>query len=393
MAAEFDPFNPEVRIDPYPWYRRIREAEPVHQSLAGYWFVSAFAEADSVLRDRRFGRDFSQFLDVQMGGGQLRDLFNSFLFFMDPPSHTRLRTLVAGAFTRDSVRRLRPNIEAITEALIAAARAKASMDVILDLAEPLPIQVICELLGLPESDRKLIHGWSRDLSAALEFVLTPEIVDKASAAALEATAYFRELISDRRRRPQDALIDRLIAVEIDGETLTEREIIGTSIFLFGAGHETTTCLIGNAVLALLDHPAEREKLLEDPSLAPRAVEEFLRFDSPVQMTGRIAREDVTLGGRMIAAGNVVIVVLGAANRDPARFQDPDRLDIIRPNNTSLSFGGGIHFCLGSMLARAEAEIAIPALLRTFPKLRLRSDTVSWRTTLVLRGATSLPIEW
>ncbi len=393
MAVEFDPFHPDVRKNPYPHYRAIREADPVHHSSLGYWFVSTYAEADAVLRDRRFGRDFRQFLDLQMGSGPLRNLFDAFLFFMDPPDHTRLRMLVTGAFTPATVRRLRSRIELTASRLIDRIGNARRMDIIEDLAAPLPVQVICELLGLPDHVREHAPAWSRDLSAALEFVLTPEVVERGNTAAIEAGAYLQELIKKRRAHPEEGLFDRLIAMEIDGQRLTDQEIIGTSIFLFGAGHETTTCLIGNAVLALVQHCEQLQKLKGNPTLAARAIDEFLRYDAPVQMTGRIAREDVVVGEHTVPAGSVVAVILGAANRDPARFANPDTLDLERTDNTSLSFGGGVHYCLGSMLARTETEIAITTLLKRLPTFQLESPDVSWRDTLVLRGASALPIVW
>ncbi len=389
---DFNPYDSSVRLDPYPAYRQLREQDPVHKSALGLWFVSRYADADFVLRDRRFGRDFDRFLDTQIGRiGPLRDLFAGMMLYRDPPDHTRLRGLVAKAFTPRVVSSLEPFVKQIVNDLLDDGIARGHMDVIGELAYPLPVLVICQLLGIPAEDRQLFRLWSRDLSAALDYMLTPDVVARADEAARESTDYLRGLITDRRRFPQQDLASLMIQAEQDGGHLTEMEIISTCIFLFGAGHETTTGLIGNSVLALLLNPDQQALLTRKPALIASAIDELLRFDSPVQMAGRVAIERVDLGGRCIEEGDVVVALLGAANRDDERFVDPDRLDVMRTSVTPLSFGGGLHYCLGAWLAKVEARAALEALLTRSRDLSFASPELKWRQTVVLRSLESLPV--
>lgn len=388
---EFNPYDPEVHADPYPFYRDLRARDPVHRSSLGLWFVSRYDDAERVLRDERFGRNFDRFLETQIGEGPLRALFDAMMLYKDPPDHSRLRGLVAKAFTPRMIHRMRDMVQQVVDDLLDARVATGHLDVVRDLGYPLPVTVICRMLGIPEGETAMFRDWSRDLAAALDYVLTPDIVACANTAAAAATAYLRDMLAHRRRNPGDDLLSHLAQAEEAGNHLSEMEVIGTSMFLFGAGHETTTGLIGNGTLALLRHPDELDRLRRDPSLIDTAVEELLRFDTPVQMAGRVAKEPVVIRDREIAAGDVVVVLLGAANRDPARFAQPDRLDIGRTDNAPLSFGGGIHFCLGAPLARMEARLALGALVARFADLRLETQRPEWRDTVVLRGLATLPV--
>jgi cytochrome P450 len=391
----FDPFLPDVIADPYPAYRRLRAADPVHLSPLGFWLLSRYDDCVMVLRDPRFGREgFEGVLESVYGSLPEEERVPRSMLFRDPPDHTRLRSLVNRAFTPRVVEGLRPRIEQIVDALLDRVQDSARMEVIADLAYPLPVTVISEMLGVPDGDRGAIRQWSADVARSLDAIGLPvptELVTRGRAARRALGEYFRSLIPERRRRPRADLLSQLIAVEEQGDTLSEGELLATCVLLYIAGHETTVNLIGNGLLALLRHPAELSRLRADPGLIPSAVEELLRFDGPVQRTARIAHTDLEIDGRRIAEGAMVVVLLGAANRDPAQFPDPDRLDVARADNRHIAFGFGIHFCLGAPLARLEAQIAFATLLRRAPRLALATGTPEWRDSQVLRGLTALPV--
>ena len=391
---EYNPFLPEYLENPYPMYHRLRAEDPVHRSALGFWVLSRYDDVVTVLRDPRFGRE--AIANVVRD----RELFQDqtgparSMLFRDPPDHTRLRSLVQKAFTPRVVEGLRPRVQAIVDGLLDEVTPAGTMDVIADVAYPLPVIVICEMLGVPASDRDAFKGWSLDVARSLDALVIPAetgIVERGVAARRAFGGYFRALIAERRRRPRPDLLSALIAAEEEGDKLSEAELLATCILLFVAGHETTVNLIGNGLLALLCHPAELARLRDDPKLAESAVEELLRYDGPVQRTGRVAKEDVVLDGHKIAAGELVLALVGAANRDPAHFREPDRLDVARADNRHIAFGWGIHFCLGASLARLEAQITLATLLRRMPRLRLQSETAHWRPTSVLRGLADLPV--
>jgi cytochrome P450 len=392
MVAEFNPYSPEFAGDPFAQYRRLRAEDPVHRSPLGAWFISRYADAHALLRDRRLGRDFSVFLNAQMGDTPLRRMLGSTMLYNDPPHHTRLRTLVSKAFTPRAVEAMAPRISTMVDDLLDAVAAAGRMDVVADLAYPLPVQVICDMVGIPRADHAILRTWSRDFAATLEFVLPPDVLARGNAAAVGSTDYLRALIRERRQRPADDVLTRLIAAEEEGQTLSEEEIISTCMLLFSAGHETTTGLIGNAVLTLLRHPEQMQRLATEPGRIRDAVLEFLRYEPSIHMTSRMAVADVEAGGTTIAAGDVVVVLLAAANRDPDRFADPDTFDVGRVDNEPLTFGGGLHHCLGNALARLETEIAIATLLRRCPALR-RADTdpPTWLDTVTIRGLKKLDV--
>ena len=392
-AVEFNPFLPEFIADPYPLYHRLRIEDPVHRSPMGFWVLTRYDDVTMALRDPRFGRaGFDELLRARFGESG----FDLSMLFRDPPDHTRLRMLVSKAFTPRVVERLRPRIQQVVDGLLDAVHPARAMDVIADLAYPLPVTVICEMLGVPGGDRARFRQWSEAIARSLDAIAMPgdpEIVERGNAARRALADYFRALIAERRQAPRADLLSELIAAEEQGDRLSEPELLATCMLLFVAGHETTVNLIGNGLLALLRHPAELRRLREDPSLVESAVEELLRYDGPAQRTGRMPSVDVEIDGRTIRKGDLLLAVIGAANRDPAHFPEPDRLDLTRGDNHHLAFGWGIHFCLGASLARAEAQLAINTVLRRMPALALATSAPEWREASALRGLRALPVGW
>jgi cytochrome P450 len=313
------------------------------------------------------------------------------MLLKDPPDHTRLRTLVHKAFTPRIIERLRDTVQSLTDALLDQAQEKGEMDVIEDLAFPVPVTVIADLLGVPASDRETFRRWSRDLAHTLELTDAQEIYVTGSKATVEFAAYFRELADERRRTPREDLLSALVAVEAEGDRLNEDELIAMCILLLIAGHETTVNLIGNGTLALLRNPDQFVRLQQDPTLIKAAVEELLRYDSPVQLTARWVMEDIEFNGHRMRKGQQIATLFGSANRDPERFANPDQLDIAREDNHHLAFGNGIHFCLGAPLARLEGQIVIGTLARRFPNMQMTTDSPPYRNTYVLRGLQHLPV--
>ena len=388
----FDPFNPVFLADPYPVYARLRSEAPVLR-LPSRWVLSRYGDIDAVLKSQSFGRGgYDQMILKAFGPGPLHESFSRWMLFMDPPNHTRLRSLATRAFTPRAVTQLRTSIQRLVNQLLDPLEASGGGDLVLTFAYPLPVMVICEMLGVPADDRDEFRIWSDALGRALQIsAATPELTAEANEAALRLTEYFRAMVAEQRQHPTDSLLSALIAAEDDGGRLTEDELLATAVLLFFAGHETTVNLIGNGSLALLRNRDQWELLRDDPDLARNAVEEFLRFETPVQTVGRVVLENVEIDGVPIPAGDTVSCLIGSANRDPARFPDPDRLDIRRKEIHHLGFAAGLHYCLGAALARVEAEIAFTALVRRFPNLRLASDTVSWRPNGVLRGLRNLMV--
>jgi cytochrome P450 len=313
------------------------------------------------------------------------------MVFADPPRHTRLRGLVTKAFTPRVVEGLRGRVQAIVDDLLARVEPAGELDVIADLAIPMPTMVIAELLGVPATDRDRLKAWSDDFAAFIGGPTGHDGIARADRAIRELTAYFGEAVAHWRREPGDNLISGLVAVEEWGDSLSADELLATCVILLVGGHETTTNLIGNGLLALLHHPDQLRQLRGDMALIGPAVEELLRYDSPAQMTTRLASEDLTLGGARIGAGQLVKLWLGAGNRDPARFPDPDRLDLGRADNRHLSFGHGIHFCVGAALARLEGQVALATLVERFPNLVLTGEPLAYHGTQVFRALKRLPV--
>jgi cytochrome P450 len=395
----FNPLSAVVIANPYPHYHRLRTLEPIHRSPLGFFVASRHADVSFVLRDKRFGKDFVGRMTRRFGPQVLDEpVYRSmrhWMLQMDPPDHTRLRGLVVKAFTARRVEDMRPRIQEVVDQTLDRIEPRGRMDLIADFALRLPVMVICDMLGIPEEDHEMIFSGARGGGRLLDPVpLSRAEIDQANDDNLATTAYFHGLFELRRRQPGDDLTTQLVHAEEEGHKLTNEELTANIILLFGAGHETTVNLIGNGLLALYRNPGQLQLLRENPALITNAIEELLRYDSSVQVTGRTTLEDVTVGGVDVAKGESVLCLLGAANRDPAVYADPDRLDITRPNVRPLSFGGGIHFCLGAQLARIEGAIAIATLLRRLPNLELDdAEHPDWRPTFVLRGLNRLPARW
>jgi len=392
----------EFRDDPYTFFELLRQHEPVHQTPFGVYLLSRHADAAAVVRDPRLSNNqensdlFRAFADANPPSDEGMDQMNSVvMLFMDPPDHSRLRGLVSKAFTPKMVERLRARVQQIVDERLDAveSRGDGRMDVVTELAYPLPVVIICELLGVPPEDHATFSSWSSELAASIDPdpLVTPEQQVRINAAGDAFLQYFSDLIERRRRSLRDDLLSALIEAEEGGDRLSEEELLGTALFLLIAGHETTVNLIGNGTLALLRHRDQLERLRDDPELDRHAVEELLRFDSPVQLTQRITLDEYQVGDITIPKGQNLIPLLGAANRDPDEFAEPDTLDLGRENaNRHVAFGGGHHFCLGAALARLEGAVAIGTLVRRFPDIELAGEPER-RTTFTLRGLEHLPV--
>jgi cytochrome P450 len=376
------------RADPYSRYARLREIGPVVRAEDGALVVTRHADCAAVVRDPKLGHMPRHMLDfIGLGDWEehpaLRLLFTSILT-LNPPDHTRLRRLVSTSFTPRRVQQLRPAVERLVDELLDGLPEEG--DFVSGFAFPLPVNVIGELLGVPAEDRARFQPLIRDWTQVLD-IITPEVLATADPAAAEVRDYLSELVERRRREPQDDLISALVAVEAEGDRLTGEELLTMAALLFAAGFETTTNLLANGLVAVLDNPDQRPALQAGPDAA---AEELIRYDSPVQLLSRVAWEPTTIGGVAIEPGDRVVAYLGAGNRDPRQFNEPERLDLSRADNAPLSFGGGIHYCLGAPLARLEAQVAFPALLRRFPKLQPAGEPRR-RDSLTIRGFTSLPV--
>lgn len=389
--------DPAVLANPYPLYHRLQQEKPVYwDPYLHAWVVTRYVDVQHVLR--RFSADRTpspeQLRDIGLGElSPVAQLMVKQMLFLDAPAHTRLRSLAAHAFTPARVAHLRDHIQAIVNDLLDVVEERGTMEVIDDLAIPLPAIVTAEMLGVPVDDRHLLKNWSADFAQVLgNFQHNPDFAHRMLQSVEEMTAYFSRIVREQRKRPGEGLIQALIAAEIDGDRLTDEEIVANSIITMVGGQETTTNLIGNGLLTLLRHPDECRRLREHPEMIASAVEELLRFESPSQHTARLAPDDVELGGFRIQRRQAVIAVMGAANRDPERFPDPDRLDLARPDNRHLAFGWAAHFCFGAPLARIEGQAAFAALVRRFPHMQLATDTLVWRDNLGLRGLTELPVQ-
>ena len=401
VTTQYNPFIPEAHANPYPMYVRLRTEDPVQWSeLMESWVLTRYDDIVAVLTDSRFSADRRQAQNrFAQQAQKIEEEFGAFgrtqtMLSADPPLHTRLRRLVSKAFTPRMVEGLLPRIQEIVDERLDAVQEAGRMDIIQDLAYPLPVIVIAEMLGVPPQDRDQFKLWSDEIVLTLNGPFTsPDMLESARKSAHELTEYFRGVIEKRRKEPGDDLISGLIAAEEQGQILSEDEMLTTAMLLLVAGNETTTNLIGNGMLALLRNPDQLRKLRDDPSLIQTAIEELLRYDGPVQGTGRVAMEDMEIDGHPIKKGQLAFCVLGAANRDPAKFKDPDQLDITRHPNEHIAFSDGIHFCLGAPLARAEGQIALRTLLRRFPDSSLETDNLQWGGNFILRGLKGLPISF
>jgi len=387
--------DPAVVADPYPSFARARTQAPVqwHEGM-GLWLAFGHAEANAVLRERRLGRIWRDRAPAER--------FESFnlihrnaILEMEPPEHTRLRRLISAAFARGHVERLRPWVEelarTLVDELVERSGGSEPVDLLSGMAEQLPVAVIAELLGVPEADRPLLRPWSNAIVKMYEYGRTAETEASAERAAEEFVAYLRELAARRRTDPGEDLVSHLVSLrDADGDKLTEDELVTTCILLLNAGHEATVNVSGNGTLALLQHPGQLRRLREDRALLPTAIEEFMRYDSPLQLFERTATDDVEIGGITVARGQKIAALLGAANRDPAVFTEPDTFDVGRAENPHITFGAGIHFCIGAPLARVELQATFRALLDRTTTFELGGEPVR-RPEFVIRGLQTLPV--
>ncbi len=382
-GVAYDLLSPRLREDPYPIYREMRSKDPVHRMrLVKAWALTRYEDVERVLRDdKRFcSSDRVLVKTIPLS-----------LLDMDPPEHTRVRALVSKAFTPKAVRQLRGRVQEIADRLLDEVAGQRRFDVVGALGYPLPVTVIAEMLGVRSEDMGVFEKWSNTGALAVDPILGRKQVHAIRQAAEQMSAYFEGIIAERRREPRDDLVTALLAAEEAGDRLTHEELLSVMRLILVAGNETTRNLIGNGVLALLRNPAQLQRLREDRGLLDSAVDELLRYDSPVQLDGRAAREDVEVGGKHIRAGDVVISVLGAANRDPEAFDDPESLDVGRRGNSHLSFGRGVHYCLGGPLAIMEARTALASLLDRYSSMRLAMEP-EYREGVALRGVERLWIE-
>ncbi|QKG85017.1 cytochrome P450 [Kroppenstedtia pulmonis] len=395
-------FSPDFKEKSHHFYAELRRHDPVHPirmpSGQRGWMITRYDDAVSVLKDNRFVKNVRSVMEPQevkrlFPAMEELDLLINHMLGLDPPDHTRLRTLVHKAFTPRMIQELEGRINEIADDLLNRVQNRGRMDLIEDFAFPLPIIVISEMLGIPIEDREKFRDWSNQFLGATN---QPEKMAEISPDLKDFMNYLRGLFNQRRNHPREDLISGLVHVKEAGEQLSEAELFAMVFLLIIAGHETTVNLIGNGTLALLEYPEQMEKLKKHPEYYPSAVEELLRYYSPVELaTNRWASEDVTLYDKRISQGDLMIVVLASANRDEEQFTDPDRLDITRKNNRHIAFGMGIHYCLGAPLARLEGKIAFETLLRRMPDLRLNTDSekLEWRYSYLMRGLKSLPVSW
>ncbi|WP_328551274.1 cytochrome P450 [Streptomyces sp. NBC_00358] len=388
--------TPEARRDPYPFYARMRREDPVHRSAQGIWYLTRYADVEAALSDLRLSNDRDRMTRAYsaLGGdlkafSRLTDRLGRVMSNTDPPDHARLRRLANRAFTARRVEDLRDGIQRIVDRLIdEAVAAGPAMDLIEAVASPLPLSVVCELFGIPPEDLPQVKTWFH------RFGRLSEDIDKSEAAIEQYEEYLARLVRRRRADPGDDLISALVATQAQDDRLTDSELLSTCFVLITAGDETTTHLVGNGMLALLRHPDQLARLREDPTLIRTAVDELARYDTPTQAIVRVAAEDVEIGGRTLREGELAYLFLAATNRDPERFEDPDRLDLTRPGNRHLSFGNGPHFCLGGPLAKLQAEVAVGTLVRRLPHLRLAGDAeLDWRPNPLQRRLTALPLTY
>lgn len=393
-------FRPAMLADPYPVYQQLRAHDPVHwHAPFDAWVLTRYDHVLAALHDPRLRAERISSMRQAATRPELQPLFDLIgdqMNLTDPPRHTRLRHLAGKVFTPHAVDAMRPVIETLVNQLLDRVQAAGRLDVIADFAFPMPATVIASLLGLPTDDLQRLRRWSDDFATVFgsdPSAVTPEQYRQAGASASELTEYFQDALAQRRARPGTDLLTAFVRVQAEGEPVTERELIANANVLLGAGHETTTHLIGNGLLALLRHPDQLRMLQNNPALIPGAVEEFLRYDGPLQFMYRLAGEDFEFAGKQIRAGQLVYLMFGAANRDPAQFPDPERFDITRAPSHHLAFGQGLHYCLGAPLARLEAQIAFNVLLRRLPDLRLATESLEYQDSYELRGLKTLPVEF
>ncbi|MEA5506770.1 cytochrome P450 [Halotia wernerae UHCC 0503] len=387
---------PEFYLNPYPTYHQLQAEDPVHLSSMGAWVITGYADVAKALRDPRLSSkpsEISSYSQRQEGSSLVASFISDILFFRDPPDHTRLRRLIGKVFNTRIVEEMRPRIQEIVNELINRIEEKGDLDMIADFAKPLPVAVISHILGIPPEDRYKLKQWSHWLGYIFDPMKASDVSQQLTQSIVEFREYLTQLIAKRRQKPEQDLITALIQARDEHDKLSEEELLVTCMLLFASGEETTVNLIGNGVTSLLRHPDQLAKLRQNPSLIQSAVEEFLRYESPLQISGRTAIEDIKIGGKLIKKGPPVFLILGAANRDPAQFHNPDQLDITRTDNNHFAFGDGIHYCMGSALARTQGQIAINALVQKLPNLQLQTNKLEWRENVFLRGLKTLPVSF
>ncbi|MFB7289194.1 cytochrome P450 [Actinacidiphila glaucinigra] len=399
-ATAFDPWSPQFVADPYPAYARLRAEGRAHWfEPSGQWLIPHFADVSALLRDRRLGRTYlHRFTHEEFGRTApppehepFTTLNGNGLLDLEAPDHTRIRRLVSKAFTPRTVERLTPTVQRLAGELVERLVAEGGGDLVAMVAEPLPVAVIAEMLGIPAADRHLLRPWSADIVGMFELNPSEEAARKAVRASEEFSAYLRELIAERRKAPGEDLISALIAAHDEGDRLSEQEMVSTCVLLLNAGHEATVNTTANSWWTLFRHPAQLAELRAAPEeLLPSAIEELMRFDTPLQMFERWVLDDIEVGGTVIPRGSEVALLFGSANRDPERFADPDRLDLSRADNPHITFGAGIHYCLGAPLARIELAASFTALLRRAPRLELVAEP-AWNEGYVIRGLRELRV--
>ena len=395
----FNPFDPEFHANPYPILDRLRQEDPIHKSIFGTWIITRYADAVSILNDERFNVDNLperlQLKSSYLKEGDLQTLsqtINQWFLFLNPPDHTRLKRVVTPAFSPAAIEVLRHKIQAIVDDLLAKVKQKGDMDIIKDLASPLSAFVIAEIFGFPREDyEKLIH-WSSEEFFLLQQPWSLEAYQHQNQVIKENKEYLVEKIAEYKKEPNDGLLSYLINQKNIENQLTEEEIISTCILINTGAQDSTRSLIGNGILALLNHSESLLYLQQNPNAIKNAVEEFVRYDSPIQYVARRAMEDIEIAGKLISKGDTVIVYIGAANRDPEEFTNPDQLDFNR-RNRHIAFGGGIHHCLGIFLAKVEAQIAINALIQSLPDIRINTEKLDWHESITLRGLKTLPVRF
>jgi len=395
FPSDVDPTLPG-HPDPYPLLHRLRADDPVHFSAhINAWVLTRYADAIAFLRDRRFSRvEYLGRMRAQFGNQPILELQAGELAFNDPPNHTALKGLAAKAFSPNAIAAARPRLEARVEEVLDGLAGAGRMDVIADFAYPLPADAISAMVGVPREDWQMLRGCVEGVIMSRGIVRTPEMMAEGDRSARRFIDYLSALVRERRARPQPDLMSAMLAAEERGRRLTDDEVVTMAEQLFTAGHGTTRNLIGSAVLALIRNPAEFRKLRENPRLIESAIEEALRFDSPTQAPNpQVATEDLEIGGRKISGGEVVTVLIGAANRDPAKFPDPDRFDVARAGGDHLAFSHGTHYCLGASLARLQVQIAVGAIVRRMPRMRLAAAELRWKKMGRFRGLESLPVEY